>query len=238
MRLNYTTKKIFHIGKIIEYDIENAYENILNVLGYSRIVKEIKSLPKKEKVIRIGLYIKENQNISKDIHNYLQKTLQEFLEENNLNMDDHIISIKKDALFCTKICMNRKINNLKFRDKNSYNIFFQDINKIEYYINTNENIFSIKGINDLIIEKDYEIYKHICYIISLLKNTNRDLLINELKKLNKEENIILPSTIPLRNGFCIKKEALNNSIQDIIDYEQIYIKFYLPVIKNIFNYIL
>ena len=144
-----------------EYDLSKANINAL----YSRgvISKELyDTLYTSDKFIRekhIGLMIRENNNIYKEIQAGIIDAKKQLLISNNIDKEN-VISIKNDAVFTTVKCNYTKFGLMDFKLKNTYTLFIK-INKYEfwYYYNpiTGEEKLDVKGINDskLDIHRNY-----------------------------------------------------------------------------------
>lgn len=138
---------------IREYDISKANINALYERGvidkamYDNLYSADKAIREKT----IGLMIRENQNIYKEIQAGIINAKRNLILSNNIDLED-IVSIKNDAVFV----MNNKLENTKFglmdfKLKNTYTIYIK-INRYEfyYYFNSynNEEILDVKGISD------------------------------------------------------------------------------------------
>ena len=147
---------------IHEYDLSKANINAL----YSRgVIDEVmyNNLYSTDKAIRekqVGLMIRRDQNIYKEIQNGIIDAKKQLIITNNIDLED-IVSIKNDAVFV----MGKKLDNTKFglmdfKLKNTYTMYIK-INRYEffYYYNSynHEEKLDVKGISDdkLILHKNY-----------------------------------------------------------------------------------
>ena len=147
---------------IFEYDMKDA--------GFS-LIKEYKLLDKttidklsnQDKDIR-KVSIGKLQRNNKDLVNGLKMAFVEarrlFFEANKLDNND-IISIKKDAIFTSKLCKFQKFGEyINFRPKNSYTSYIYLGRNLEFYYNSGK--IDIKGLSD----ENYE--KHKDYLINFI----------------------------------------------------------------------
>ncbi len=148
-RHNYTNKNIDFIisTEIIEYDMVSAGLNICKEFKLipEDAIRELEELPKKLRVIRLGLYQKTHKELVKQINEGFKEARKRFFEANNITNDD-VISIKKDAIFVTKRCKVKQFGYLKFEEKNVYTSYYRLDDK-EFYFNNKKGI-DIKGISD------------------------------------------------------------------------------------------
>lgn len=256
-RLNYINNNIsYYIGNIYEYDIHNAYPNILKDTAFifsDETLKDYiisatngtKKYEKKEILIRIGKEIGNNGEIGVYINNILKDVIKEFQIKNNITETD-IFSIKKDALFVKKHCEYRNIRGLDFQIKNKYNLYFYDfISKHEYYIYKNKNNieYSVKGLGKVY---DKNVYKNLSNIIYKSFNQNSLDLVKSIqnKFLNQEYNNeslydYIPEMLLYKEFVYIPKDdylALENITREQL--KEIYFKYYHNVFKSLINYIL
>ena len=114
-RHNYTDKynELLIGNEIYEYDIKSAGFNLIkrNKLIDDYKIKRLESLPKKVRQIQIGLMTRADKKLKDDLNNAFIDIRREFFEANRLE-DDHILSIKKDAIFTFKPCL-KMLNLLK-----------------------------------------------------------------------------------------------------------------------------
>lgn len=162
-RHNYTNHDIGMIvnGEIIEYDIKSAGLNLAKEYGYidKSILDRLEKMEKKIRNIRLGLIKKKDEQIGKQENEALIKARKLFIVSNKLNVED-IIAIKKDAIFVSRRCNERKFGNIEFVPKNKYTSYME-INKLEFYYNSTQ--LDIKGIGDVVYEQ------HENYMIDFFK---------------------------------------------------------------------
>ena len=147
-RHNYTDKynELLIGNEIYEYDIKSAGFNLIkrNKLIDDYKIKRLESLPKKVRQIQIGLMTRADKKLKDDLNNAFIDIRREFFEANRLE-DDHILSIKKDAIFTFKPCQETLFENVEFVKKNVYTSFLL-IDKKEIYVN--KSTLHVKGISD------------------------------------------------------------------------------------------
>lgn len=147
---------------IREYDISKAninalYErNIIDKYQYDNLYGADKQLREKT----IGLMIRKDINIYKEIQNGIINAKRNLIISNNIDPED-IVSIKNDAVFVKDHKLEyTKFGFMDFKLKNTYTLFIK-IRRYEFYYYfssyNNEEKLDIKGIKDdiLYLHKDY-----------------------------------------------------------------------------------
>lgn len=160
---NYTSSYNIIINSFIhEYDISKANINALYSRGvidksiYDNLYNADKAIREKQ----IGLMIRRDPNIYREIQSGIIDAKKQLIITNNIDLED-IVSIKNDAVFV----MGKKLDNTKFglmdfKLKNIYTIFIK-INRYEFYYYYNsynqEEKLDVKGISDdkLVFHKKY-----------------------------------------------------------------------------------
>ena len=152
-RHQYTNRDIQIIinGEIIEYDIKSAGLSLAKQFGHlpEKMIKHLESLDKETRNRKMGLIKRYNKQFSKNENEALVEARKLFIKSNNLSVDD-IVAIKRDAVFVTRRCINRKFGNIEFVPKNMYTSYME-FDEIELYYNS--KYLDVKGINDVVIEK-------------------------------------------------------------------------------------
>ena len=127
-RHNYTNHDIGTIinGEIIEYDIKAAGMSLAKEFGYidKKILDYLDTLDKKTRNIKLGLLKKKDEQLSKKENDALIEARRLFIVTNKLSVED-IVAIKKDAIFVSRRCNNRKFGNIEFIPKNKYTSYME-----------------------------------------------------------------------------------------------------------------
>lgn len=196
------TSIITHLfnSKIIEYDISKANisillnENLISIDDYNYYI----NLPKDIRNIQIGKLQRDNEYIKEGLNNGFIKYRKLFFENNNIK-DNDVLSIKKDAIYIIdKKCHNLDYGNVKFKEKNIYNLYIRFNNKYEFYyfidiINNIEKL-DIKGIKyDKIKLHENGMIDFLKFIFSSLFIDNIETVINYICNfLDEYNNFKLP----------------------------------------------
>lgn len=143
--------------EIIEYDIKSAGMNIARAYNLisEKEYNKLKSMDKSKRNKELGLKQRDDYNFTSNLKKAFADTRKAFFEDNNLTEDD-IISIKKDAIFVTKVCDNCIFKDyIEFREKNRYTSYIHLNRNIELYYN--KDYLDVKGIGDkaILYHKDY-----------------------------------------------------------------------------------
>ena len=126
---------------IFEYDIRSAGLSILAASGAlpAEKVEELSKLDKTNRVVTIGLMMRDDPQLSKIVTKGLQDARKQFIIQNKVE-DGDIIMVKRDAIFCTKRCQQLEFGGVQFRIKTKWRSYmrldrieflFQDINRYQ-----------------------------------------------------------------------------------------------------------
>lgn len=193
---NWTVNADFVLADIIEYDMKRAG---LSIIKENNLLPEdhIQALEKKEKRVadeEIGKLNYKIKGFSKTLEDYKRQYRIKFGELNDLINED-IVAVKSDAIFCKKYCENTKItDNIMFREKNYYHAMMKLGSKIELYWNEDTNDIHVNGIKDdmVVLHKDY-LLKDIAEIMSRMASYDYKRAVRKLIKLMDDyKNLRLP----------------------------------------------
>lgn len=151
-RTNYLNKDIDYMiaQEIIEYDMKSAGYNLAKY--FKLLPKEtldyLETLPKKPRQIALGVIQRDNKEFNKALSQAFKDGRKLFYDANGLD-EDNILSVKKDAIFTTKVCHNTEFDNLIFDIKNIYTSYYY-FDKYEFYYNSKG--IDVKGIADDTLE--------------------------------------------------------------------------------------
>lgn len=188
-RMNYTCDVASLRGiTIFEYDMVGAG---LNVLREKKLVSDsegerLASLSKDKRVIAVGLLCRDNEDILRELENGTKQAVRDFCNLNDITSED-IISIKRDAVYSTRLAKKLKIGEyLNFREVDRYSSFY-NFNGIEIYYSSWKNSTAIKGLGKE-IEEAHRAYflKWFTEIIALAEDLQpaKLLQILEMKRLD------------------------------------------------------
>lgn len=243
---------------IHEYDIAKANINALLQRGvidkalYDNLYSADKSIREK----RIGLMIRDNPKIYKEIQAGIMDAKRELITVNNIDIED-IVSIKNDAVFV----MNKKPDITKFglmdfKLKNTYTIFIK-INRYEFYYYFNsyngEEVLDVKGISDdklVLHEKHFKDFllalfntlqvDGIVAAVNMLQNfslayINRQLDIGYYRKFNSESNFDLLYEGSLWSSISVQDKNIIDiryNYEILRDLYSVLITFYFKKVKE------
>lgn len=148
-------------SNIIEYDIKSGNTSVMKYfhLRPDVLIENLNRLDKKGRVVEIGKMMREDRHFSKNLEDSFNKMIQIFLDENHLDKETDVISIKRDAVFVKdKIIKNTVFGDgiVKFIPKNTY-VGFLGIKQYEFWIKEDPKSFDfsvdVKGMNDENIKK-------------------------------------------------------------------------------------
>ena len=191
--MNYISDRgVAYNSSIIEYDIRHANINVskyYNLFADTKYLDVLDALPKKEREVKFGLLLRENPEYSKSLEEAFNNIVKEFMEVNNLDIDNDIISIKKDAVFV----INHKVKTtafgpVEFVKKNKYHAYI-NFGRLEFYIGDETDVKGIgenyklhkDGIIFLIeeviryLERGYNVNEFLAEVAELYKKRQMDL---------------------------------------------------------------
>lgn len=194
----------FAVNKTItEYDIKSAYPNILYSMGlidkvyYNLLI----SLDKKERVIDLSKFIKEN-NLYEEVRKGIQYYHEKFLSENFIP-SSNILEIKNDAIILIdRIPKVTSFDNINYSLVDRYNCYYKYQNvSIYLYADQISGTYTVYGLGDYAIDlHDGYMIKLIINLLKLLKDSaimgadylndliktydNRELDINYYREFN------------------------------------------------------
>ena len=185
-RDSWTTKVDFIINDIYEYDMRRGGLSIIKekqLLPEDQI-RKLESMDKHDSNVEIGKMERSNKQLREGKKAGFKEYRLLFGELNELT-DDHIISVKKDAIFCTKYCNETKIGtHIEFREKNQYHAFLRLPGNKELYWNSYTGDIDVKGITDDLVplHRDY-LLKSISMVIRKLSSYDVSGATNTLVRL-------------------------------------------------------
>lgn len=165
------TIRSFEINSVIvEWDIRSAGINIIQeykLLPEDKI-KALLKLPKKKMNIAVGEIGRKDKDFAKELENKFNEVTHLFINENSLDIDYDIVSVKRDAIFV----INKEIVNSRFGEyiefipKNRYSRYLY-LKPYEFYV-TPEGTIDIKGISSDKELRENFINKHKDGILNLI----------------------------------------------------------------------
>ena len=157
-QLNYKTSIKYLVNTYIrEYDLSKAN---INALLYTKRISsdeynKFLSMNKKDREVFIGLMIRNDRSIYKDIQNGIIEAKRKLFIANSIE-DFEVVSIKNDAVFTHgRLLQNIQFPPFEFKIKNEYTIYIQ-LQELEIYYGDSIDPYSgeiltnldVKGISD------------------------------------------------------------------------------------------
>lgn len=156
--VNYKTPIRYFVNTYIrEYDLSKANINALLYMG--RITQEERdsylAMDKQEREVKIGLWIKRDKTVYKDIQSGIIEAKRRLVRANDIE-DFDVVSVKNDAMFIVgKDLLHTEFPPFKFALKNVYTMYIQLADLEVYYGDTVNPItgmvnttIDVKGISD------------------------------------------------------------------------------------------
>lgn len=152
--MNYLSPNRYVSGRIIEYDLISAN---INALKHSNFItdddyKYLKSLPKQQREVEIGLRIKQNPKVYTELQKGIKYAKKQLVISNNIDPES-IIRVANDAVYINSpnnLLYTKFGDYLEFIPKSISNIYL-NLNKIILLLSYDELgqvHIDIKGINE------------------------------------------------------------------------------------------
>jgi len=156
--INYKTPIKYFVNTYIrEYDLSKANINSLFYMGRisQEELNELMALPKQEREVKIGLWVKKDKSVYKAIQDGIIEATRRLVYANDIE-DFDVVSIKNDAMFIVgKELSYTEFPPFKFNVKKIYTVYLQlqdleiyygdSVDPVTGYVNTN---LDVKGISD------------------------------------------------------------------------------------------
>ena len=186
LKANYTnpTIQLLYNTTITEYDMVDAGFSIIKKFGLlpQEKIDFLTRLTKKERNIAIGKLRGTDYTLSRSMAVNLRNIMAEFITINNID-DDHIISIKNDAVFVFESSVNSlDISGMKFSAKNVYTSYTY-LNRVEFYYS--EKNMDIKGFGpDLIKHQGKFMVEYFRRMLRMKESLSTDTILRECNIFN------------------------------------------------------
>ena len=182
-------------SEIIEWDCKRAGISIckqFNLIPNKQIDK-LESLSKDKCDKALGMLSRDDKEFAKKLEDGFNKIVDDFINENHLDRESDIISIKRDAIFVINhnIVKEHWEPNITFRNKNSY-VGYIAFENYEFYIKS-DGVVDTKGMSTAEFHKDGIL--HLIYdFYSTIANSNMDIFeinkyLSELANLYKKRQL-------------------------------------------------
>lgn len=207
-------------SSITEYDIRHAQINVMkyyHLFNDEALLNIYDALPKDEREVKCGLLLKKYPDLIKSLEKGFNDIVKEFLQANCLDIDDDVISIKRDAVFViNKPVKVTKFGPVEFVNKNKYHAYV-NIGRLEFYVGN--TTVDVKGLGDKWIYHENGIIAIIKDFINMLESTSDPYEISkylkDLCKMYKTKQL----------GIDVYKEFNSTSMYKcIIDGEPMYME--------------
>ncbi len=141
--------------EITEYDIKSGNTSIMRIFQeefnppISEFdIKRLELLDKQARVVEVGRMLRDHKGFANVLEKGFNTVVKEFIEANQLNQEDEILSIKRDAVFTTGLVTTTTIREYAhFIPKNTYQGYFR-IPGFEFLYNTDNERVDVKGLQD------------------------------------------------------------------------------------------
>lgn len=136
-------------SSIVEWDVKSANVSLCREYGLlpNDLIDKISSMHKSKRERSIGLIMQKDHQFSKALESKFDEMMKEFIEQNDLDLDWDIISIRKDAAFIINKDIKKPLvgQHILFRPKGVYSHHLY-LKPLDIYVNT--ETIDVKGIGD------------------------------------------------------------------------------------------
>ena len=214
---------------IYEYDMRNAGFSIIREFGLlpSSEILRLEKLEKSMQTIEIGKLMGKNKQFSSSLQEHFSLIRKYFIDSNYIT-DNDIISVKKDAIFCTKECKELKFGKIEFRVKNQFSSYlrFPQNNNLEIYYNDGCKL-DVKGICES------NLNKHRLFMLEFIRKFIG--FIEERNSVVKSffKNFLMKyKWFELETEYYLEFNNLSNSINPLFNYQMILVPFAQIILKE------
>ena len=241
---NYLNKGIRYLKnvKIREYDMVDGGFSIIKKYSLlnNKEIDNLSNLSKMDRHKRVGMLIRNNYELSKNLLNGFKESRLLFAEKNKIK-ELKILSIKKDALFIIEDSADilELEGNINFKLKNIYSSFLL-LDRTEIYYSNRKNFMDIKGIS----EENIELHRDFMYnfIKKIIKSNELDGSKNNLFSLLKSfRELYLCGQLDLdyyREFNASSKFRLNKLLYDSTLYVDKISDEFIPYLNTEYNYVM
>lgn len=154
-------KRIIVNSLITEWDIKSANTSIMRYyqLLPDEKISKLESMKKQDRVIAVGKLQRKDKRFTKELEKSFDDIIERFIDENNLDKEDDILSIKRDAVFVIGKSIHKSVfgnDIVKFVPKNEY-VAYLRIKPYEFYFkklpSSPDYQIDVKGLDDIACDK-------------------------------------------------------------------------------------
>jgi hypothetical protein len=138
---------------------------------------------KKERQIAIGKMYLQDKDFAKAVEGGIAKAVKDFCELNEIQRSD-IVSIKRDAVYCTSQCSEMNVGeHLEFREVGVFSSFVKAPG-VEFYYSSWDSSIQVKGISPekLVLHENYML-NSVKSLIALAEQDDSSLVLKAARKL-------------------------------------------------------
>jgi len=138
--------------EIFGYDMVSAGLSVLRRTDAlpEAILDELASLPKKERVIRLGLMMRDDKKLLMTQENGIQLAVREFCQANDIQSSD-IVSIKRDAVYATRAATKLSFGHVVWQRAGRFSSWYK-LGGIEFYHDSHGSKLEVKGLGSDVTE--------------------------------------------------------------------------------------
>ena len=249
--MQFTHDLFIYNSTITEWDISKANVSLMRYYNLYPLnkVAQLEKLPKSKREIQVGLLCRDNKEFNKALSKSFDDIMEEFLSENNLDKDEDVVSIKKDAAFVINVDIKNSVfGNVRFVPKNIYRGFVK-LGRYEFFLRE-DHTFDVKHWTKA---KDVHIHDNgmldflkdvfmICEQTQGDKDSIGDYLHKFAEAYKKRDlefdyyrpfNDISAYDIAFGDGNIVRLDNIDESYINNIDISYNYLNLFLPLMRKL-----
>ena len=140
---------------IYEYDMEAA--GLSAALGRGLLTEaeaaELPSLPKDERVVRLGLICRDRPEVLEGVESGIREAVEAFCAENGIG-EEEVLSVKRDAIYTTVRAKALELGrHVRFRLAARYTSFYNLGDGFELWYSSRDDSMAVKGLGQDVAER-------------------------------------------------------------------------------------
>lgn len=239
-------RKLICGAEIVEWDIKSGNTSIMKEhrLIHPKTISELEKMTKQDRVVAVGKLQAKIKDLAKNLEKGFDNAVNSFIQNNQIERDYDIISIKRDAVFLCNVCVDTPYvgEYIKFVPKNMYHAYMNLSNKEVYF--KHDGTVHVKGINDSLVPLHSEginsLLKVVIEYLERMDFINLNIYLRDFAEAYKKRELPFDyyrnydnesKFVLYVNGERILIESITEDMIDNIDIAYNYINVIMPLIE-------
>jgi len=175
-------------GTISEYDIKNAGATAILEIKGRDVYDKLMSYEKKDRVVKIGLMMRDEPGLSEKVNELMLKWLNLFISENKIKLTNFISTTRDSITIYNKLPIKTTFGNVEFRNKDGIFSSMYRINRLTLYFDSMRDFIIGKGLSDDVINTSpflNNFLKHHLQTIESCQKTGDGKVFNILRRIRE-----------------------------------------------------